>query len=117
MPAAQSVVTWLIDGARSAPLAQDVLTELCERLTAAGLPLWRVVVFVRTLHPQVVGRRFVWRPDTGTAVSDGSFELLERDIFSQQPDGLCRYDRRGAAPQTRRSRLPNGFFGPARSAR
>ena len=82
---AQSVVAWLIDGARLAPLAQDVLTELCERLTASGLPLWRVVVFVRTLHPQVVGRRFVWRPDTGTEVSDGSFELLERDIFRNSP--------------------------------
>jgi adenylate cyclase len=84
-PAAQSVVAWLIDGARSAPLAQDVLTELCERLTASGLPLWRVVVFVRTLHPQVMGRRFAWRPDTGTEVSDGSFELLERDIFRNSP--------------------------------
>jgi adenylate cyclase len=82
---AQSAVAWLIDGARSAPLAQDVLTELCERLTGCGLPLWRVVVFVRTLHPQVVGRRFVWRPDKGTEVSDGSFELLERDIFRNSP--------------------------------
>ena len=82
---ALSVVAWLVDGARSAPLAQDVLTELCERLTASGLPLWRVVVFVRTLHPQVIGRRFVWRPDTGTEVSDGSFELLERDIFRNSP--------------------------------
>ena len=31
-----SVVDWLIDGARSAALAQDVLTELCERLIAGG---------------------------------------------------------------------------------
>jgi adenylate cyclase len=38
---------------------QDVMTELCERLTAGGLPLWRVVIFVQTLHPQVAGRRFV----------------------------------------------------------
>jgi len=82
---AQSVVAWLIDGARSAPLAQDVLTELCQRLTASGVSLWRVVVFVRTLHPEVVGRRFVWRPDKGTDVSDGSFELLERDIFRNSP--------------------------------
>ena len=51
----QSVVQWLVHGARNAPLSQEVLTELCERLTAAGLPLWRVTVFVRTLHPEIVG--------------------------------------------------------------
>ncbi len=82
---AKSVVDWLIDGARSAPLAQEVLTELCERLTAIGLPLWRAMVFVRTLHPEVVGRRFVWRPDTGTVITDGSFDLLERDVFRNSP--------------------------------
>jgi len=82
---AQSVVDWLIDGARSAPLAQELLTELCERLTGCGLPLWRATVFVRTLHPEVIGRRFMWRPDTGTDVAEGSFELLERDVFRNSP--------------------------------
>jgi adenylate cyclase len=82
---AQSVVDWLIDGARSAPLPQDVLTELCERLIATDLPLSRVVVFIRTLHPEIVGRRFVWTPDKGTVVSEGNFELLERDVFRNSP--------------------------------
>src|SRR5262252_7611731 len=81
----QSVVQWLVHGARNAPLSQEVLTELCERLTAAGLPLWRVTVFVRTLHPEIVGRRFVWQPETGTVVTDGSFELLERRSFLDSP--------------------------------
>jgi adenylate cyclase len=81
----QSAVQWLVHGARNAPLSQEVLTELCERLTAAGLPLWRVTVFVRTLHPEIVGRRFVWHPETGTVVTDGSFELLERRIFLDSP--------------------------------
>ncbi len=81
----RSVVDWLIDGARSTPLSQEVMTELCERLTTCGLPLWRGVVFVRTLHPQVVGRRFMWRPDTGTAVAEASFDLLDRDAFRNNP--------------------------------
>src|ERR1700692_861892 len=84
-PRAKSVVDWLIDGARSAPLAQDVLTELCERLTAAGLPLFRAVVFVRTLHPEVVGRRFVWQPGKGTEIAEASFELLDREVFRNSP--------------------------------
>jgi len=84
-PSIQSVVQWLVHGARNAPISQEVLTELCERLGAAGLPLWRVTVFVRTLHPEIVGRRFVWHPETGTVVTDGSFELLERRSFLDSP--------------------------------
>ena len=57
------VVDWLVHGARNAPLSHEVLTELCERLVAIGLPLWRVMVFVRTLHPVLMGRSFIWRPD------------------------------------------------------
>ena len=82
---AKSIVDWLIDGARSASLPQEVLTELCERLMACGFPIWRAVVFVRTLHPQVVGRRFVWRPDTGTEIAEASFELLDREVFRTSP--------------------------------
>jgi adenylate cyclase len=81
----QPIVDWLVHGARNAPLSHEVLTELCERLCAAGLPLWRVMVFVRTLHPEIVGRRFVWHPETGTEVTDGSFELLERRSFIESP--------------------------------
>jgi adenylate cyclase len=58
----RAVVDWLIDGARSAPQPQQVLAELSARLVACGIPLWRVAVFVRTLHPNVMGRRFIWRP-------------------------------------------------------
>ena len=53
------VAEWLVDGARSAPEAGHVLAELCHRLLACGVPVWRAAVLVRTLHPDVVGRRFL----------------------------------------------------------
>jgi adenylate cyclase len=56
-------IAWLIDGARSAQQPHEVLEQLVPRLIAAGLPLWRVAVSVRTLHPNVMARRFIWRPD------------------------------------------------------
>jgi adenylate cyclase len=95
----KSVVDWLVDGARSTPLAEEVLTELCERLSAGGLPLSRVVVFVRTLHPQLVGRRFVWQPHTGTVVTDGAYDLLERDVFRNSP--MSQVSKTGAAVRRR----------------
>jgi adenylate cyclase len=81
----RAVVDWLIDGARSAPLPQQVLAQLSDRLVACGIPLWRVAVFVRTLHPQVMGRRFLWRPGADVETSDAPFELLETEIFRDSP--------------------------------
>jgi len=81
----KEVVDWLIDGARSAPQPVQVLAQLSERLVACGIPLWRVAVFVRTLHPQVMGRRFIWRPGTEIEVSEAPFEMLESADFLENP--------------------------------
>jgi len=84
-PNITAIADWLIDGARSAPLPQQVLSQLCERLVACGMPLWRVAVFVRTLHPNVMGRRFVWRPGEDVETSEAGFELLETTEFRDNP--------------------------------
>jgi adenylate cyclase len=76
-----AAIDWLIDGARSAPQPHEVLAQLCERLVAGGIPLWRVAVFVRTLHPNVMGRRLVWRPGANVEVSEAPYELLESGDF------------------------------------
>src|SRR5262249_36662639 len=111
------VVEWLVHGARNPPLSQEVLTELCQRMTAAGVPLWRVTVFVRTLHPQIVGRRFIWHPGTGTPVTDGSFRLLEPPALSGKPDDACGQYRRGIPAPPCRSGLRDGLPGTTRFAR
>jgi adenylate cyclase len=79
------VVAWLVDGARSAPQAQQVMGEMCERLVQCGLPLWRVAVFVRTLHPQIMGRRFLWRPGVEVVVSEAPYEFLDTAAFLENP--------------------------------
>jgi adenylate cyclase len=81
----RAVVDWLIDGARSAPLPQQVLSQLCDRLVANGIPLWRVAVFVNTLHPQIIGRRFIWRPGTDVEISEGRFGLFDTPEFRDNP--------------------------------
>ena len=57
----RKITDWLIDGARSAPTPVALLTQTCEGLVAAGVPLWRVGAFVQTLHPDLFGRTFIWR--------------------------------------------------------
>ena len=81
----KSIVDWLADGARSAPRPDMVLADLCDRLVHAGIALWRVAVFVRTLHPEIMGRRFIWQQGGGVTTTEGQFDLLEDDRFRNSP--------------------------------
>ena len=81
----RSTVDWLVDGARSTMQAHHMVAELCDRLVGCGIPLWRVAVFVRTLHPHIMGRRFIWRPGAEVEVLDAPFDLLETPEFRGSP--------------------------------
>ena len=80
-----AVADWLIDGARSAQNSDEVLAQLCDRLSECGLPIWRVGVFVRTLHPQFMGRRFVWRQGQGVEVTAAPYDRLETEDYRLSP--------------------------------
>jgi adenylate cyclase len=79
------IVNWLIDGARSTPRPDHLLKKLCDDLCTAGIPLWRVGVFVRTLHPDFFGRSFVWRPGTEVVVSQAPHTITTRDDYLKSP--------------------------------
>jgi adenylate cyclase len=83
-PELQKLTSWLIDGARSAgpPL---LMVETCEWLVRAGLPLWRVGVFVRTLHPDIFGRNFIWRPGAEVVVGSVDFDIQNSPEFRNSP--------------------------------
>ena len=81
----QKLTDWLIDGARSAMNPSRMMSETCERMVAAGLPLWRVGVFVRTLHPDIYGRNFVWKPGAEVEIGSVDFKILESPDFHTSP--------------------------------
>jgi adenylate cyclase len=81
----RTVVDWLTDGARSETLSEDMLAELCRRMADSGIPLWRLGVFVNTLHPDVIGRGFVWQADTGVKVQEAQYDILETDEYRSSP--------------------------------
>ena len=82
---ARGIASWLVAGARSAAKPEEVLAELCERLVACGVPLSRVAVFIRTPHPQIIDRRFLWQPGAGALVTEASFEFLGSDDYRGSP--------------------------------
>ena len=81
----QKITDWLIDGARSASSPTRMMAETCERLVRAGLPLWRVGVFVRTLHPDILGHNFIWRPGAEVEVGTIDFDVQHSPQFRSSP--------------------------------
>jgi adenylate cyclase len=84
----EKLIKWLMDGAQSAPSPNTLLSEICERLVTTGVPLWRVGVLVQTLHPDALGRNFVWRPGADVLIETAGFDLPESHRFRQSPLGI-----------------------------
>jgi adenylate cyclase len=63
-----------------------VLAGLCRRLRACGVPLYRAAVFVRTLHPNVLGRGFIWSEDTDAVeIVEAPHDFLGSDQYQRSP--------------------------------
>jgi adenylate cyclase len=90
----QNIIEWLIDGARSASSPTQMMAEICERLLQSGLPLWRVGVFVRTLHPDIFGRNFIWRQGAEVTTGTAGFDLLDSPGFINSPLAIVFGERR-----------------------
>jgi adenylate cyclase len=89
----QGVVDWLIAGRHSLDAPDRWMTEFCERMVAAGLPLWRVGIFIQTLHPEVFGRNLIWthgiaEVEMGTA----DFDIQNTPEFRASPLNLVFTD-------------------------
>jgi len=82
----QPVIDWLVEGAPPARQPQDVLLHLAHRLLEAGLPVYRVAAFVRTLHPNVLGRSFLWQQKNDTVeMNSAAYDLLDSEQFLNSP--------------------------------
>ena len=84
-PDITAIREWLIAGARSAATPDAVMSELCDRIVTIGIPVWRAAMFVRTLHPQIMGRRIEWRHGGGVTFGEASFEIFDSAAFRGSP--------------------------------
>jgi adenylate cyclase len=85
----------------------------CQRLVAAGVPLWRAFAGMRTLHPQWGGYTYTWRRDLN-AIEPAQFErgeLYEQDVLSSPFTYLERQAKINAGKDGRR-RLRRRLAGP-----
>jgi class 3 adenylate cyclase len=59
------LVDWLLRDAWEATSISELVARLARQLLAVGVPVFRVNLMIRTLHPQVMGTGHVWSQDTG----------------------------------------------------
>ena len=78
---------WLVDGTPGATTPAQVVERLCRGAIEAGIPLARTEAFVRTLHPQIVGRSFLWRPGEPVQVRENTYAYLSSPAFANGPVG------------------------------
>jgi adenylate cyclase len=85
---------WLIDGGRSKPVPGDMISALCERLIAGGIPLFRVAFYIRTLHPDIFGRNFIWKPDEPIQIGTADYSILDTPQFHASPISIVAREGR-----------------------
>ena len=99
---------WLVRDSVGVPYLDNLLAGLCEHLLEDRLPLSRATLHLRTLHPQFMGARMVWRPGMETAeLTYVGYDLLDDPRFRNSPVWALYEGAEGI-----RQRLDVGELGP-----
>ncbi len=77
--------TWLAGPARVALAPAEIVAESCERLLAAGIPLWRVRVGQRLANPLIGAWGVVWARGSGAEQYSVPRSMLATSSFAGSP--------------------------------
>ncbi|WP_171210199.1 MULTISPECIES: adenylate/guanylate cyclase domain-containing protein [unclassified Ruegeria] len=80
-----ALIEWMVDGARPAANAVEIIEGICTRLLDAGVAIDRFGLFIWTLHPNLTGRRFLWKAGAGVDRFDAPSQLFTEAIYTQNP--------------------------------
>ena len=101
---ANPFVDWLLREAWLAGSTGELVAGLGRELVAAGVPVWRLQLLVRTLHPQLFATDYTWWRHTGTveeyrlAHDDLASDELRRSPYAPILDGAGGVRRRLVGP-------------------
>jgi adenylate cyclase len=65
---AAEVVQWMLSDGRRNTRAREFGAEMCRRIVAAGIPIWRGFCFVATLHPEILAAAYIWNREEADAM-------------------------------------------------
>lgn len=79
------LIEWMVDGARPSASARDIVDGICTRLLDAGVPVDRFTLFVFTLHPNLMGRRFRWEPGEEVDMAEAPVSTTSSSDYQNNP--------------------------------
>ncbi|WP_319545365.1 adenylate/guanylate cyclase domain-containing protein [Ruegeria conchae] len=80
-----ALIEWMVDGARPAGNAVEIIEGICTRLLDADVAIDRFGLFIWTLHPNLMGRRFLWKAGAGVDRVDAPSQLFTTAIYTDNP--------------------------------
>jgi adenylate cyclase len=82
----KNLVDWLIRGAWSAMDHEELTQQLGRRLVKTGIPVMRLNVALRQLHPLLAGRAYIWNRD-GDIVEELQVKhsSISNDAYTKSP--------------------------------
>ena len=81
----QAISDWLIEQGLRQGEFEALVGGFCERLAAAGIPLWRGFVGMRTLHPSIDAVACTWLRGSGIESQSIAHESVNSEQWKQSP--------------------------------
>ncbi|MBB3317695.1 adenylate cyclase [Rhizobium sp. BK181] len=66
----RKIIDWLVNETRGERFIDNIFVQMCQRLRDEGVPVARASLHFRTLHPQWLGARILWRTGLAEAKID-----------------------------------------------
>jgi adenylate cyclase len=101
---------WAVNEGLRGAAAYDLFDGFCQRLVAAGVPLWRAYAGTQTLHPQWSGYGYLWRRDLNAIEPQPFARGIETgpDWLDSPFRHLAERSNRGERNPVMRRRLESG---------
>ena len=87
------VIDWLMHKGRHLPTREEVVSGICERVRAEGMPIDRVAFFFWTLHPQYAGVALFWDGEKVT-LNRGEHGFQRSEQYLNSPAARIREGER-----------------------
>jgi adenylate cyclase len=95
----RKILDWLVTETRNERFIDNILVEMCKRLSDADVPVTRATLHFRTHHPQWLGARILWRKGMSEAeIRTFDYGVEETAQYLNSPI----YDINNGAPVVRR---------------
>jgi len=80
------LIHWVLTRAWTCETPGELTEQLAQHLLAIGMPIWRLMINIWTLHPELAGQRITWARDReGVVESDTPHGILHTPAYLNSP--------------------------------